>query len=60
MFQDSMQALKVAQTKFQDSLESLEPINKDLKEKPMLVPLTASVSFSIFKQRFWKKGTELL
>lgn len=35
----------MAQSKFLDSGESLEKITPDLKGKPILVPLTGSVSF---------------
>ncbi|XP_046982988.1 prefoldin subunit 5 [Schistocerca americana] len=43
LFQESLQTLKLAQNKFQDSLESLEPVNSSLKDKPILVPLTSSI-----------------
>ncbi|CAH0389493.1 unnamed protein product [Bemisia tabaci] len=43
VFQDSLQTLKIAQTKFQESKESLEAITPDSKGKEILVPLTKSV-----------------
>ncbi|XP_049958511.1 prefoldin subunit 5-like [Schistocerca serialis cubense] len=46
LFQESLQTPKLAQNKFQDSLESLEPVNGSLKDKPILVPLTSSVYVS--------------
>lgn len=48
LFQDSLQSLKIAQVKFQNSGESLEKISPDSKGKSILVPLTGSVSFKIF------------
>ncbi|XP_066996948.1 prefoldin subunit 5 [Anabrus simplex] len=43
VFQDSLQTLKVAQTKFHESAESLERITPDTKGKSILVPLTGSM-----------------
>ncbi|XP_044727851.1 probable prefoldin subunit 5 [Chrysoperla carnea] len=43
MFQESLQTLKMAQSKFQDSGESLEKIVPELEGKPILVPLTGSM-----------------
>lgn len=43
MFQESLQTLKVAKTKFDGSKEALEQINDDWTKKEMLVPLTGSM-----------------
>ncbi|GLV41120.1 Prefoldin 5 [Carabus blaptoides fortunei] len=43
LFQDSLQTLKIAQTKFQNSGESLEKVTPESKGKSILVPLTGSV-----------------
>ena len=45
VFQDSLQTLKMAQTKFQDSAESVEKIKPETEGKTVMVPLTGSVSF---------------
>ncbi|KAJ4450338.1 hypothetical protein ANN_01758 [Periplaneta americana] len=42
VFQDSLQTLKMAQTKFQDSGESLEKVTPDSEGKTIMVPLTGS------------------
>lgn len=47
LFQDSLQSLKIAQVKFQNSGESLEKVTPESKGKSILVPLTGSVSFFI-------------
>lgn len=43
MFQDSLQTLKVAKTKFDGSKEALEQISDDWANKEILVPLTGSM-----------------
>lgn len=43
VFQDSLQTLKMAQTKFQDSKESLEKVTPESKGKSIMVPLTGSM-----------------
>ncbi|XP_012266775.2 prefoldin subunit 5 [Athalia rosae] len=43
VFQDSLQALKIAQNKFQESGTSLGKINPRAKGKEILVPLTSSM-----------------
>ncbi|KAF5293199.1 hypothetical protein FQA39_LY13667 [Lamprigera yunnana] len=43
LFQDSLQSLKLAQNKFQNSGECLEKITPDAKGKSILVPLTGSM-----------------
>lgn len=43
VFQDSLQTLKVAKTKFDGSKDALEQINEDWKNKEILVPLTGSM-----------------
>ncbi|XP_019870082.1 probable prefoldin subunit 5 [Aethina tumida] len=43
LFQDSLQSLKLAQSKFQNSSESLEKISPDSEGKEILVPLTGSM-----------------
>ncbi|XP_069675047.1 probable prefoldin subunit 5 [Periplaneta americana] len=43
VFQDSLQTLKMAQTKFQDSGESLEKVTPDSEGKTIMVPLTGSM-----------------
>lgn len=48
VYQDSMQALKMAQTKYGDSKEALEKIQPDAKDSKIMVPLTGSVSFVVF------------
>ncbi|KAK3929323.1 Prefoldin subunit 5 [Frankliniella fusca] len=45
MYQNSLQSLKVAQTRYQNSKESIEKITPDCNGKDILVPLTGSVSF---------------
>ncbi|KAF4532473.1 hypothetical protein B566_EDAN003049 [Ephemera danica] len=45
LLQESIQNLKMAQQKFQDSNECLEAINPEFDGKEILVPLTGSVSF---------------
>lgn len=47
MYQNSLQSLKVAQTRYQNSKESIDKINPDCKEKEVLVPLTGSVSLPL-------------
>lgn len=43
MFQDSLQTLKVAKTKFDGSKDALEQITDDWDNKEILVPLTGSM-----------------
>lgn len=43
MFQDSLQTLKIAKSKFAGSKDALEQINEDWKDKEILVPLTGSM-----------------
>lgn len=43
MFQDSLQTLKIAKTKFDGSKEALEQINDTWTNKEILVPLTGSM-----------------
>ncbi|XP_046398248.1 prefoldin subunit 5 [Ischnura elegans] len=43
VFQDSLQTLKIAQQKFQDSGDSLEKITPKAEGNPILVPLTGSM-----------------
>lgn len=43
VFQDSLQTLKVAKTKFDGSKDALEQINGDWTNKEILVPLTGSM-----------------
>ncbi|KAF6207421.1 hypothetical protein GE061_018663 [Apolygus lucorum] len=43
VYQDSMQALKLAQTKYGDSKEALEKIQPDAKDSRIMVPLTGSM-----------------
>ncbi|XP_077288853.1 prefoldin 5 [Arctopsyche grandis] len=43
ILQDSLQTLKIAQTKFVDSGECVEKITPDTKGKEILVPLTGSI-----------------
>lgn len=43
VFQDSLQTLKVAKTKFDGSKDALEQINDDWTNKEILVPLTGSM-----------------
>lgn len=43
MFQDSLQTLKVAKTKFDGSKDALEQIDDSWKNKEILVPLTGSM-----------------
>lgn len=43
MFQESLQTLKMAKTKFAGSKEALEQINPSWKDKEILVPLTGSM-----------------
>lgn len=45
LFQESLQSLKVAQTKYSNSGECLEKITPESEGKSILVPLTGSVSF---------------
>lgn len=43
VFQDSLQTLKVAKTKFDGSKDALEQISEDWTKKEILVPLTGSM-----------------
>ncbi|KAF5285154.1 hypothetical protein FQR65_LT13351 [Abscondita terminalis] len=43
IFQESLQSLKLAQNKFQNSGECLEKVTPDAEGKPILVPLTGSM-----------------
>lgn len=43
MFQESLQTLKMAKTKFGGSKDALEQINTNWKNKEILVPLTGSM-----------------
>ncbi|XP_055322743.1 probable prefoldin subunit 5 [Sitodiplosis mosellana] len=43
VFQDSLQTLKIAKTKFDGSKEALEQINDTWSDKEILVPLTGSM-----------------
>lgn len=43
MYQSSLQSLKVAQTRYQTSRESIEKLTPDCKGKEILVPLTGSI-----------------
>ncbi|KAM3967014.1 prefoldin 5 [Aphomia sociella] len=43
VFQDSLQTLKIAQSKFVESGESVEKMSPDTKGKTILVPLTESM-----------------
>lgn len=43
--QESLQTLKVAQQKFQESSDCMDRIKPETENKEMLVPLTGSVSF---------------
>ena len=43
MYQDSLQTLKIAQTKFQESAESAEKLEATQEGSEILVPLTGSV-----------------
>lgn len=43
MFQESLQTLKMAKTKFAGSKDSVEQLNEDWKNKEILVPLTGSM-----------------
>ncbi|KAG4067029.1 hypothetical protein HA402_000020 [Bradysia odoriphaga] len=43
VFQESLQTLKMAKTKFAGSKEALEQINPSWKDKEILVPLTGSM-----------------
>lgn len=43
MYQSSLQSLKVAQTRYLNSKESIEKITPDCKGKEILVPLTGSI-----------------
>ena len=45
LFVSSLNQLKLAQTKFVESQESLIKVSPDSKDKDILVPLTSSVSF---------------
>ncbi|PSN37488.1 hypothetical protein C0J52_20948 [Blattella germanica] len=47
VFQESLQTLKMAQTKFQDSGDSLEKITPETEGKTIMVPLTGSVSLKL-------------
>lgn len=44
LYQDSLQTLKIAQTKFQESAESAEKLESTQEGAPILVPLTGSVT----------------
>lgn len=46
MLQSSIQTLKMAQSKFQESKKSIEKALQYTVGQPLLVPLTGSVSFS--------------
>lgn len=46
-FQDSLQSLKMAQNKLQDSKEVLEKVTPESKGSDVMVPLTGSVSFIV-------------
>uniref|UniRef100_A0A0V0G8A3 Putative molecular chaperone prefoldin subunit 5 n=2 Tax=Triatominae TaxID=70999 RepID=A0A0V0G8A3_TRIDM len=43
VFQDSLQALKIAQTKYKDTVECLDKIKPDAKGSDIMVPLTGSM-----------------
>lgn len=43
MFQESLQTLKMAKTKFAGSKDAVEQLNPDWKQKEILVPLTGSM-----------------
>lgn len=43
VFQDSLQTLKIAKSKFAGSKDALEQISEDWKDKEILVPLTGSM-----------------
>lgn len=43
MFQDSLQTLKIAKSKFAGSKDALEQITEDWQDKQILVPLTGSM-----------------
>lgn len=44
LYQESLQTLKIAQTKFQESAECAEKLESTQEGAPVLVPLTGSVS----------------
>jgi prefoldin subunit 5 len=46
LMQESLQTLKMAQQKFQESSDCMDRVKPETKDKEMLVPLTGSVSFS--------------
>ncbi|BES95063.1 prefoldin subunit [Nesidiocoris tenuis] len=43
LFQESMQTLKIAQTKYSDSQEALKKISPEVKDTRIMVPLTGSM-----------------
>lgn len=43
MFQESLQTLKIAKSKFAGSKDALEQISGDWQDKQILVPLTGSM-----------------
>ena len=45
-FTNSLNQLKLAQSKYVESQESLNKVSPESKDKEILVPLTSSVSFS--------------
>ena len=45
LYQESLQTLKIAQTKFQESAESAEKLETTKEGSVILVPLTGSVNF---------------
>ena len=49
LYQESLQTLKIAQTKFQESAESAEKLETTPDGADILVPLTGSVRFYLFK-----------
>ena len=54
MLTTSLSQLKMVQGKLQESQESLSSINTESKSKEILVPLTGSVSFSIYIYTDWQ------
>ena len=44
LYQESLQTLKIAQTKFQESADSAEKLEKMKEGSVILVPLTGSVN----------------
>lgn len=48
LYQESLQTLKIAQTKFQESAECAEKLEQTTEGSEVLVPLTGSVRIYLF------------